>query len=98
LAELSKPVVPFSTSKSNVDPLLQKISYFQTKVQYPNVYDSSINAKNSAGFVSGLKLILPENAVRKDNKEYEEVLIPKNEQVALEVGNKRIPISSMDEV
>lgn len=52
IAELSKPVVPFSTTRSNnVDPILQKISYFQTKVQYPNVYDSSINAKNSAGNV-----------------------------------------------
>ncbi|CAH0402336.1 unnamed protein product [Chilo suppressalis] len=100
IAELSKPVVPFSTSKSssNVDPILQKISYFQTKVQYPNVYDSSINAKNSAGFVSGLKLILPESAVRKDNKEYEEVIIPKNDPTPLEIGNKRVPISDMDEI
>ncbi|KAL4717222.1 hypothetical protein ACJJTC_017109 [Scirpophaga incertulas] len=100
IAELSKPVVPFSTSKSSrdVDPILQRISYFQTKVQYPNVYDSSINAKNSAGFVSGLKLILPENAVRKDNKEYEEVIIPKNDPAPLEVGNKRVPISDMDEI
>ncbi|KAG6462956.1 hypothetical protein O3G_MSEX013556 [Manduca sexta] len=100
IAELSKPVVPFSTSRSssNIDPVLQKISYFQTKVQYPNVYDSSINAKNSAGFVSGLKLMLPENAVRKDTKEYEEVLIPKNDPPPLEVGNTRVPISALDEL
>ncbi|XP_038207200.1 activating signal cointegrator 1 complex subunit 3 [Zerene cesonia] len=100
LAELTRPVVPFSTSRSanNIDPVLQKISYFQTKVQYPNVYDSSINAKNSAGFVSGMKLILPENAVRKDYKEYEEVVIPKNEPAPLEIGNTRVPISAMDEI
>ncbi|CAG4955228.1 unnamed protein product [Parnassius apollo] len=100
LAELSKPVVPFSTSKSasKIDPILQKISYFQTKVQYPNVYDSSINAKNSAGFVSGMKLLLPESAVRKDNKEYEEVIIPKNDPAPLEIGNKRVPISDLDEI
>ncbi|VVC95095.1 unnamed protein product [Leptidea sinapis] len=98
LAELTKPVVPFSSSKSNVDPILQKISYFQTKVQYPNVYDSSINAKNSAGFVSGMKLMLPENAIRKDTKEYEEVIIPKTEQSALEVGNVRVPISALDAI
>ncbi|CAF4841730.1 unnamed protein product [Pieris macdunnoughi] len=98
IAELTKPVVPFSSSKSNVDPVLQKISYFQTKVQYPNVYDSSINAKNSAGFVSGMKLILPENAVRKDLKEYEEVIIPKMESGPLEIGNKRVPIAALDEV
>ncbi|KOB75495.1 Activating signal cointegrator 1 complex subunit 3, partial [Operophtera brumata] len=49
LAELSKPVVPFSATRSqnNIDPVLQKISYFQTKVQYPNVFDSSLDAKNS---------------------------------------------------
>ncbi|KAJ0172310.1 hypothetical protein K1T71_012283 [Dendrolimus kikuchii] len=100
IAELSKPVVPFSASSrsSNVDPVLQKISYFQTKVQYPNVYDSSINAKNAAGFVSGLKLILPENAIRKDNKEYEEVIIPKNDPSPLEIGNKRVPICDLDEI
>lgn len=100
IAELSKPVVPFSASSrlSNTDPILQRISYFQTKVQYPNVYDSSIDAKNAAGFVSGLKLILPENAARKDLKEYEEVTIPKNDPPPLEIGNKRIPISAMDEI
>lgn len=100
LAELSKPVVPFSTSSrsSNIDPILQKISYFQTKVQYPNVYDSSINAKNSAGFVSGLKLILPENAVRKDTKEMEEVIIPKNDPPPLTVGNQRVPVAELDEI
>ncbi|CAH2095219.1 unnamed protein product [Euphydryas editha] len=100
IAELTKPVIPFSTSRSssNTDPILQRISYHQSKVQYPHVYDSSINAKNSAGFVSGLKLVLPENAIRKDNKEYEEVTIPKNEPTPLEVGNKRVPISDMDEI
>ncbi|XP_059051963.1 activating signal cointegrator 1 complex subunit 3 [Achroia grisella] len=100
IAELSKPVVPFSTSKSskNIDPILRKITYSQTKVQYPNVYDSSIDAKNAAGFVSGLKLMLPETAVRKDLKEYEEVVIPKNDPPPLQIGNKRVPISSMDEI
>ncbi|CAG9112769.1 unnamed protein product [Plutella xylostella] len=98
IAELSKPVVPFSVTKKDVDPLLQKVSYFQSKVQYPNVFDSSIEAKNSAGFVSGLKLILPENAIRKDNKEYEEVTIPKNEQATLTVGNQRVPVSQLDAI
>ncbi|XP_053615369.1 activating signal cointegrator 1 complex subunit 3 [Plodia interpunctella] len=101
LAELSKPVVPFSsTSKSaaNIDPILQKISYFQTKVQYPNVFDKSIDSKNAAGFVSGLKLMLPENAVRKDVKEYEEVIIPKNEPAPLEVGNNRVAVGDLDEI
>ncbi|KAJ2954701.1 hypothetical protein O0L34_g3002 [Tuta absoluta] len=97
LAELSKPVVPFSASKSS-DPVLQRISYAQTKVMYPNVYDSSLDAKNSPGFVSGLKLYLPANAVKNNFKEYEEVIIPKNEPAPLTVGNKRVPISDMDEI
>lgn len=42
--------------------------------------------------------MLPESAVRKDNKEYEEVLIPKNEAPPLEIGNKRVPVSELDEV
>ncbi|GBP16148.1 Activating signal cointegrator 1 complex subunit 3 [Eumeta japonica] len=100
LAELSKQVVPFSTTKSstNTDPVLQKISYFQSKVQYPNVYDSSIQAKNSAGFISGLKLILPENVKRKDTKEYEEIIIPKNDPPPLQIGNDRVQISALDEI
>lgn len=51
LAEYSKPVVPFSTSGSSKssDPILRKISYKQTKVQYPNVFDSSLDSKNTAG-------------------------------------------------
>jgi hypothetical protein len=48
--------------------------------------------------VSGLKLMLPENAVRKDTKEYEEVIIPKNDPAPLQIGNNRVPISDMDEV
>ncbi|KAI5644855.1 sec63 brl domain-containing protein [Phthorimaea operculella] len=97
LAELSKPVVPFSASKSS-DPVLQRISYAQTKVMYPNVYDSSLDAKNSPGFVSGLKLYLPANAIKNNFKEYEEVIIPKNEPAPLTVGNKRVPISDLDEI
>lgn len=50
------------------------------------------------GFVSGLKLMLPENAIRKDNKEYEEVIIPKNDPPPLQIGNKRVPICDLDEV
>lgn len=45
-----------------------------------------------------MKLLLPENAVRKDLKEYEEVIIPKTETGPLEIGNKRVPISDLDEV
>lgn len=51
-----------------------------------------------SGFVSGMKLVLPDNVQRKDTKEYEEVILPKSEPAPLEVGNKRVQISEMDEV
>ncbi|XP_026331439.1 activating signal cointegrator 1 complex subunit 3 [Hyposmocoma kahamanoa] len=100
LAEYSKPVVPFSTSGSSKDsdPILRKISYKQTKVQYPNVFDSSLDSKNAAGFISGLKMLLPKDVKRKDTKEYEEVIIPINEPPPLSVGNTRVQISDLDEI
>lgn len=51
-----------------------------------------------AGFISGLVMSLPENAKRKDTKEYEEVIIPKNEPVPLSVGNTKVQVSDLDEV
>lgn len=51
-----------------------------------------------SGFISGLKMLLPENTKRKDTKEYEEVIIPKNEPAPLSVGNTRVQISDLDEV
>lgn len=48
--------------------------------------------------MSGLKLILPDNVTRKDTKEFEEVLIPKNDPPPLEIGNDLVPVTEMDEV
>lgn len=45
-----------------------------------------------------MKLMLPDNATRKDTKEYEEVLIPRNDPPPLLVGNERVPVSELDEV
>ncbi|OXA58136.1 Activating signal cointegrator 1 complex subunit 3 [Folsomia candida] len=42
----------------------------------PNVFDSYAAAKQTAGFISGVKMVLPENATRKDKQECEEVSIP----------------------
>lgn len=51
-----------------------------------------------AGFISGLQMLLPANAKRKDVREYEEVVIPKNEPAPLSVGNTRVQVSDLDEV
>lgn len=50
------------------------------------------------GYISGLKMMLPEGVVRIDNKTYEEVNIPTCEPAPTSVGNKLIAISTLDEV
>ena len=50
------------------------------------------------GYISGMKMLLPENVERKDNKQFEEVTIPVSSQAPLSVGNNLIPISSLDNV
>lgn len=63
------------------------------QVKYPNVFDSNKEAKSHVGFISGNKLMLPENVVRKDNKMYEEVVIPAPDPPVLSVGNTRIQVT-----
>lgn len=43
---------------------------------YPYVFDSLIEARASAAYIAGSKLILPAGFTRKEHKEYEELLIP----------------------
>jgi len=43
---------------------------------YPNVYDSYAAAKAKAGFISGTKVVLPDNMTRKVTQDCEEVEIP----------------------
>jgi predicted nucleotidyltransferase component of viral defense system len=66
----------------------------------PNVYDSYAQAKQSAGFISGVKMVLPENAVRKDCQEYEQISLPAvKATVPPSAANKElIQIASLDPV
>lgn len=43
---------------------------------YPYVFDSLIEARSSAAYISGTKLILPAGFTRRDQKEWEELIIP----------------------
>jgi activating signal cointegrator complex subunit 3 len=43
-------------------------------------------------------MMLPVDAERTNNKQYEEVNIPVSEPVPVSVGNNLVPISSLDEV
>ncbi|XP_071445378.1 activating signal cointegrator 1 complex subunit 3 [Hetaerina americana] len=65
---------------------------------YPHVYDSMSKAKLSSGYIAGAKLVLPENMERSDNKVYEEVTIPVSDAAPVDVGNKRVAISTLDEI
>nr|CAD7572321.1 unnamed protein product [Timema californicum] len=68
------------------------------KEVYPHVYDSQRQAQQMSGFISGTKMMLPENVERRDTKQYEEVNIPVSEQAPVNVGNKLVSISSLDEI
>ncbi|XP_059472919.1 activating signal cointegrator 1 complex subunit 3 [Neocloeon triangulifer] len=64
----------------------------------PNVYDSQNDARQTAGFITNMKMLLPENVTRKDTKEYEQVDIPISKPVPLTVGEDKVKISSLDEL
>lgn len=65
---------------------------------YPHVYDSVSKAKQTSGFISGLKMMLPENVKRVDTKMYEEISIPMAEPAPVSVGNNLVPVSSLDDI
>ncbi|XP_014260585.1 activating signal cointegrator 1 complex subunit 3 [Cimex lectularius] len=75
---------------------LKKI-FSTPKETYPHVYDAIKDAQKQTGFITGVKMMLPENVCRVDNKQYEEVNIPIPPPTPLNVGNNLIPIDSLDE-
>lgn len=74
------------------------ISRAPKKETYPHVYDAYSQAKQTAGYISEVKMMLPEGVVRKDTKQYEEVEIPVSEPPPTTVGSKLVSIDSLDEV
>lgn len=50
------------------------------------------------GYISEVKVMLPEGVVRRDTKQFEEVEIPISEPPPTRVGQNRVLISSLDEV
>ncbi|KAK0079487.1 hypothetical protein PV325_001204 [Microctonus aethiopoides] len=69
-----------------------------SREQYPYVFDSQAKSKITSGFVSGQKLILPEDVVRKDSSLCEEVQIPVSIVAVDEIQYQPIEISSLDEI
>ena len=67
-----------------------------TVEKYPFVFDIYAEAKMSAGFIQGTKMVLPKGFERTDNKKAEEVYIPASEKAPVNVGKDLVPISSLD--
>lgn len=89
---------------SQKKPLFKDRAYYtaqsaqQSRIRYPFVFDSERDAKSHVGFIAGGKMMLPENVQRSDNKLYEEVKIPAADSANLTVGEKRVDVSSLDEI
>ena len=66
---------------------------------YPNVFDMYDGAKKTAGFISGVKMVLPDSAVKSQNSEYEEYAIPATKMKPPPEIESRplIKITSLDE-
>lgn len=69
------------------------------KIKYPFVFDEQIQAKSHVGFIAGSKLMLPDNVERSENRMYDEIKIPANEQPeSLGVGDIRVKVNELDEI
>lgn len=90
---------PILSKPRKVSEVFSWLHQAPKKVSYPFVFDSQIEARTHIGFIAGSKIILPESAVRSDNKTYEEITLPINQApVSLGVGDERVQISDLDEI
>ena len=85
-------------SSAMTKPLIKpkERSPIPTVEKYPFVFDIYAEAKMSAGFIQGTKMVLPKGFERTDNKKAEEVYIPASEKAPVNVGKDLVPISSLD--
>ncbi|KAL0275814.1 UNVERIFIED_CONTAM: hypothetical protein PYX00_003552 [Menopon gallinae] len=66
--------------------------------KYPHVYDSQEKAKMTAGFIAGVKLMLPVGVEKKDGPGYEEVVIPVTEKPPPMADEKFVQISQLNKI
>ncbi|RWS17895.1 Activating signal cointegrator 1 complex subunit 3-like protein [Dinothrombium tinctorium] len=72
---------------SMVAPLLKDTSPVNTK-QYPFVFDSYAEAKQTAGYICGHRMILPSGFEHNNNKHWEEITIPPSSKPPPYVADK----------
>lgn len=67
--------------------------------KYPYVFDAFAEARQSAAFIQGVKMALPQGFERKDDKRAEEIHIPPTSKVIPgDIGKNLIPISGLDTI
>ncbi|CAK9814213.1 Activating signal cointegrator 1 complex subunit 3 [Anthophora plagiata] len=81
-------------------PIFKKdISAFKNiQHTFPFVFDSNISSRNTPGYVSQHKVMLPENVVKKNTETFEEISIPIADSQPIEIDYKPVMIASLDEI
>ncbi|XP_026299668.1 activating signal cointegrator 1 complex subunit 3 isoform X2 [Apis mellifera] len=78
-------------------PIFKK-SINTDREKFPFVFDANMNSRNTTGYVSKQKIMLPQNVIRKDTETFEEIFIPIPESQPLDVDYKPIMVSSLDDI
>ncbi|ESO93256.1 hypothetical protein LOTGIDRAFT_189896 [Lottia gigantea] len=71
---------------------------YQPREKYPFVFDTYEEARQSSAYVGGAKLYLPGGFDKTDSKLYEEINMPPSDPAPVDIGNKLVPIDSLDEI
>ncbi|KAK1135499.1 hypothetical protein K0M31_000088 [Melipona bicolor] len=80
-------------------PIFKKnVTDRNTREKFPFVFDSNMSSRTTAGYVSKQKIMLPQNAERKDTEMFEEVSIPIPESQPIDVKYKSVMIDSLDDI
>ncbi|KAI9305339.1 Sec63 Brl domain-containing protein [Cunninghamella echinulata] len=75
-------------------PLFSSNYKSKDEIKYPNVYQSGRSGSTLSMF--GTRYVLPAGTVREEYNDYEETIIPVPKQAPIRDGERRIPISELD--
>ncbi|KAK6170203.1 hypothetical protein SNE40_018654 [Patella caerulea] len=71
---------------------------YAPREKFPFVFDTYEEARQSSAFVGGTKLCLPTGFDKTESKLYDEINIPPSDPAPTDIGNKLVPIASLDEI
>ncbi|CAG0885534.1 unnamed protein product [Cyprideis torosa] len=78
-------------------PILRMKGAVQVE-QYPHVYDSFAVAKQSSGYITGVKMSLPIGFEKEDNARFEKIHIPAAGKPPPDVGSDPVLIKHLDQI